>query len=34
MMLSFKVATLAAAGKLFGPISDPSIKRNLISSES
>lgn len=30
-MLSFKFATLVAAGKLLGPISDPSINRNLIS---
>lgn len=30
-MLSFKVATLAAAGKLLGPMSDPSVNLNLIS---
>lgn len=34
MILSFKEATLVAIGKLEGPINDPSIKRNLISSES
>lgn len=30
--LSFKVETLVAAGKVLGPISDPSVNRNLISS--
>lgn len=29
--LSFKVAMLVAAGKVLGPISDPSFNRNLIS---
>jgi len=30
-ILSFKVATLVATGKLLGPISDPSVNLNLIS---
>ena len=30
-MLSFKVATVVATGKLLGPISDPSVNLNLIS---
>lgn len=30
-ILSFNVETLVAAGKLLGPISDPSLNRNLIS---
>ena len=30
-MLSFNVATLVAAGKVLGPMSDPSVNRNLIS---